>query len=234
MLAPPWVRNLCRQRPAGLHQLRAPARRRARGRVGTIRDDAERMVASTDRESLVDEVMWRGGIRDRVQAEAAIRAVVDAVAYHLPASDRAFVAEHLPEPYASAVMRPTTSAASRPSDLYAQLATGEEVSVGAAIEHARAACWAVGAIAGAETGALLARRLPPDWGVLFRPPAVAAEAGLPPGPVPGHGHTLATGRPGSSNPLAEAAPPVAQADSVVTEANPHGQTKLSSARRNRT
>ncbi len=186
------------------------------------------MLAS-ERDALLDEVMWRAGVADRVRAQAAIGAVLDAIASHLSASDRAFIAEHLPEPYATAVRRPTTSAASRPSDLYAQLATGQEVSLGVAIEHARAACWGVAEVAGAETRALLARRLPPDWAVLFTPPTSAEEAGAPPGTVPGHGHTLATGRPGSSRPLAEAQPAVAQADSVVTDQNPHGQGKLSSA-----
>jgi hypothetical protein len=44
------------------------------------------------------------------------------------------------------------------------------------------------------------------------------------------GHTLAEGRPGSRRPLAEARPPAGQADSVARTDNPHGDTKLSSAR----
>lgn len=153
--------------------------------------------------------MWRGSIPDTGRAQAAIEAVLDAVAGHLPDQDRAFIADRLPEPYAAAVRRPTRSAASRPDDLYAQLATREEVSLGLAIEHARAACSGLAELAGAEARALLARRLPPDWAALFRPAARASAAGVPRGPVPGHGQTLATGKPGSSRPLSEAADPAA-------------------------
>src|SRR5258706_8960273 len=43
------------------------------------------------------------------------------------------------------------------------------------------------------------------------------------------GHTLATGRPGSSRPLAEANPDRAQSQSVVATTNPHADSKISSA-----
>ena len=177
---------------------------------------------------LVDDVMWRGGLRDRARAEAALEAVLDALASHLAAADRAFIAEQLPPPYTTAVQRPTTAAASRPSDLYAQLATRDEVSLGAAVEQARAACAALAAIVGDDTRSLLLRRLPPDWAALFAPVAAAPETDVPASMVPGHGQTLATGRPGSSRPLSEAEPPPAQPDSVAA-ANPHADRKLSSA-----
>jgi len=149
--------------------------------------------------------MWRGGVRDRSQAEAAIAAVLDAVAYHLTSQDRAFIAERMPSSLAVAARQPTAAAASRPSDLYAQLATAGQVCVGAAIEHAQAACGGLGEIVGEEARALLSRRLPPDWAALFAAAAVERAHDLPPGTVPGYGHTLATGRPGSSRALADAA-----------------------------
>jgi hypothetical protein len=183
-----------------------------------------------DHDALVEEVMWRGGIRDRSVAEATVAAVLDAVAQQLGAPDRSFLAEQLSAPMAAAVQRPTPSAALKPSDLYAQLATSGQISVGLAIEHARAACSALAEFVDGEARSLLARRLSPPWAALFAPAQFAAETDTPAGIVPGHGNTLATGRPGSRSPLAEAAPRSAQSDSVVTAENPHGDTKLSSAK----
>jgi uncharacterized protein (DUF2267 family) len=182
-----------------------------------------------DHGALVDEVIWRGGIHDRSRADAAIAAALDAVAQQLGAADRAFIAAQLPPPLAAAAQRPSRSAALRPSDLYAQLATSGEISLGSAVEHANAACSAVAEFLDAEARSLLARRLPPVWAALFAPVTFATEADVPAGMRPGHGHTLATGRPGSRRPLAEAAPSAAQFDSVVTADNPHGDSKLSSA-----
>jgi len=51
-----------------------------------------------------------------------------------------------------------------------------------------------------DAAAFAERRLPPEWGTLFVLRQSAQESASPPGPVPGHGHTLATGRPGRSSP----------------------------------
>ena len=73
-----------------------------------------------------------------------------------------------------------------------------------------------------------ARRLPTEWVALLESAPRAPEVDEPHGTRPGHGHTLATGRPGSRHPLSESGPRPAQTDSVATE-NPHGDSKLSSA-----
>ena len=182
-----------------------------------------------DHGALVDEVMWRGGIHDRSRADAAVASAIDALAQQLGGSDRAFIAAQLPPGLAAAVQRPSPSAALRASDLYAQLATSGEISLGSAVEHAKAACSALAEFVDAEARSLLARRLPPAWAALFSPVTFATERDVSAGTLPGHGHTLATGRPGSRRPLAEAAPSAAQSDSVVTADNPHGDSKLSSA-----
>lgn len=177
-----------------------------------------------DHGALLDEVIWRGGIHDRARAEAAVAAALDALAQQLAARDRGFIAAQLPPP-AAAVQRPSPSAALRPSDLYAQLATSGEISLGSAVEHAKAACSAVTEFLDAEARSLLARRLPPAWATLFAPVTFAPETDVPAGTLPGHGRTLATGRPGSRRPLAEAAPSAAQSHSVVSADNPHGDER---------
>jgi len=51
-----------------------------------------------------------------------------------------------------------------------------------------------------EERLFLHHRLPPDWAALFVVRPRARESASPPGPVPGHGHTLASGSPGRNDP----------------------------------
>jgi uncharacterized protein (DUF2267 family) len=183
-----------------------------------------------DRHALIEDVMWRGGIRDRAGAEAALEQSLEAVAAHLGADDRKSVAERLPASFAAIVIQPARAATAGMRDLYARIAAREKISLGRAVEYVQAAGGALAELLDETARELLVRRLPAEWSALFVPVAPASEADLPPGTQPGHGHTLATGRPGSLHPLAEAAPRGAQADSVAAAANPHADSKLSSSR----
>jgi uncharacterized protein (DUF2267 family) len=183
---------------------------------------------SADRETLLDEVMWRGGIGDRSRAEVAVEASLEALAAELTPADARRLAAWLPPSFAGALERRKPAAPAGPDTLYTQLATREKVSHGIAIEHARAACAAIAQSLDAEDRGFLARRLPAVWAALLAPFESAPESGTPGGTPPGHGRTLATGKPGSRHPLAEARAPGAQAESVVAAENPHGTSKLSS------
>ena len=189
----------------------------------------------TDRKSLLEEVMWRGAIRDESQAAAVLDGALQAVATQVSPTDAKALAARLPRSLASALERREHLTAVTPEALFARLATSEHVSVGLAIEHARAACWAIAQALDSEGRAMLAARLPPAWAALFAPPAQAPEAETR-GTRPGHGHTLATGRAGSGHPLAEARPRGAQPESVVVADNPHAATRIleRSRRRGRT
>jgi uncharacterized protein (DUF2267 family) len=97
-------------------------------------------------------------------------------------------------------------------------------------ELARAVCRALAESVPEGALATLVAHAPPSERRLFATPEatevdpadVSHRAG-------GHGTTLSTGRPGSSDPLYEARPPEnAQSQSVAAE-NPHGATKLSSS-----
>jgi uncharacterized protein (DUF2267 family) len=181
-----------------------------------------------DRGSLLEDVMWRSGLRDQSRAETAVETVLETLACVLTPADARFVARDLPERLARKLAAPARRDAPTPDDLYARLAAAERVSRGSAREHAEAACAALADCFGAEPRTLLGRRLPPDWAALFVPPARAPEADVPHGTMPGHGHTLATGRPGSSRSVAGDHPRQAQSDSVVSSDNPHEDSKLSS------
>jgi uncharacterized protein (DUF2267 family) len=181
-----------------------------------------------NRRALIDEVMWRGGLDDPAAAAVVVALVMEQLSTLLGPDEARFVASALPEGVARPLMTPRPREPDEPSFLYARLSEAEHVSRGVAMEHARAACAALAEALGREQRVLLARRLSPAWAALFEPPAREPATELR-GTLPGHGHTLATGRPGSWRPLAESTLPPAQADSVIRADNPHGDTKLSSA-----
>ena len=181
-----------------------------------------------DPEAVVEEVMWRGAIRDHASAKAAVEVVLRALALNLSRGDADTLAEVLPSPFASMFERDNVAAPPDPRTVCAALAASHNISLGHAVEHVRAVCDAMVGALDPELRALLWRRIPAQWTDLLVGPAPALESKAPPGTVPGHGHTLATGRSGSRRPLAEARPPAAQADSVITDDNPHAASKLSS------
>lgn len=161
-----------------------------------------------DREQLLDEITWRTGLSDRTAAGTALDATLEALGERLTAPDAAAFAEALPPPLAAALHRLARHTAPKPSALFARIAVTEGVSPGVALEHGEAVCRALAGALGPELRALLAHRLPTDWAALFAPGSGEPPADIPPaGPLPGHGHTLATGKPGSSHPLSEARPP---------------------------
>jgi uncharacterized protein (DUF2267 family) len=184
---------------------------------------------TVDRAAFLEEVMWRGAIHEPAEAEAAIRATLEAVSEQLAPEDAAALARALPSLAAPAPARRDPSSAQLLADLHARIAASEGVSLGRAVEQVRAVCLTVADALELEQRLLLERRLPADWAQLFALETRAPPADAPRGTPPGRGHTLATGRPGSQHPLAEGYPPRAQSDSVVTSENPHADTKLSSA-----
>lgn len=182
-----------------------------------------------DKETFIDAVMWRAAMGDRAEAQAAIAATLSALAAHLAPADVANVAEALPRSLAD-VLRAPRSTVAGPGALHAQLAASEGVSVGLAVERVSAVCETLAAALDPERRVLLQHRLPSEWATLVTLAPLTVSQELPHGTIPGHGHTLATGRPGSANPLAEGRAPPAQSASVVRSDNPHEESKLSSAR----
>ena len=115
------------------------------------------------------DVMWRSGSSDPAAAEAAIGAVLDALGALLTPTDARFVSARLPHDLAAPFAARAPHVQPEPSALYDRLASSEGVSVGVALERARAACAALAESFEPEERKLLARRLPPEWAALFEP-----------------------------------------------------------------
>jgi uncharacterized protein (DUF2267 family) len=172
------------------------------------------------------------GLDTTEEAAAVLQATLVAMGQRLAPDVRDTIAAALPDEIGAVLRRSESeleSESESESEFFDRVRRREGVSLGFAREHAQGVCRALGEILPGEALRALEEALPASFAELFHPPP-------PPAPPPGYRvakserhHTLATGRPGSRHPLSESRPPTAQSHSVVREANPHADTKLSSA-----
>jgi uncharacterized protein (DUF2267 family) len=178
----------------------------------------------------IDAVRERGGFPDDDETLRAVAATLDALGRQLMPTEAALVAEGLPEPLARDLRESTHLGGGGAAAVHASVAAHESVGLGVAKEHVEVVLSAIADRLGAETRDRLRRDLPADLAAAFEPPP---SASAPPAarraPTGRPGGTLAGGRPGGAHPLSEAAPDRTQTHSVANP-NPHGATKLSSAR----
>lgn len=183
-----------------------------------------------DEQVLLERVAARmggGAVRD---ARRAVFDTVGALAEGLQRRERDRLLGALGPSFATVVQAAPYRGPMEGEALFERVQRREHVHGGFAREHAEVVLVELGEMLPAETRAHLARELPPSVAMLLTRP----EYGAPPAherPVPPElAHTLAAGKPGSAHPIATDVPPGAQAHSVVREDNPHGDTKVSSAR----
>ena len=179
---------------------------------------------------LIDDVMRRGGLAQRSDAERAVRATLTTLGERLTREEAQAVATALPSSWAGWLLDAGYDGDFDAAELYERVRRREGTSAGFAREHAQVVVRALGDRLADETRRRLEQALPGEVAELLRP----AEVGAPPPHAEARHaprlNTLATGRPGSAHPLSEARPPEGQSHSVVREDNPHGESKLSSAR----
>ncbi len=179
-------------------------------------------------DELVDRMTTLGFDRPDA-ARRALDAALGAVAEALTEEESAALAANLPEPLAQIVREVSFDGVVDASELYERARRRGGVAPGCGIEHTQIALRVLGDALDEETRTRLRRALPLAIGALLVP---ADEGAPPPQSAPPHSapiDSLASGRPGSRHPLSEARADRTQAHSVVREANPHGDTKLSSA-----
>jgi uncharacterized protein (DUF2267 family) len=186
-------------------------------------------------EELVER-MVELGFRDREGGRHALDATLAAVGEALTEEEAAALAAELPEPLARIVREAGFVGLVDAAELYerarrhARTAGDTARPPGRAREQTQIALHALGEALGPDARGRLVRSMPHEIGQDLWPPEEGAPA--PHGAVPGGAplDTLAAGRPGSKHPVASSRPSQAQSHSVVREKNPHGETKLSSAR----
>jgi uncharacterized protein (DUF2267 family) len=183
---------------------------------------------------LVAEVQRRGPFETLDEAERALAVIARVLGERLLAEEAVAVAGALPEPIAGRLRGAGYERDFDVDELYHRVARGEGVGRAFGVEHAQAGCQVLGEALPEDVRLRLQKHLGPAFAPLFAPRDAALP---PPRPVhgaqpapPGHGTTLATGRPGSSHPLSEGQAERAQTQSVARAQNPHGDTKLSTSR----
>ncbi len=184
-----------------------------------------------NQEQFVEQVALRAVLPLEGQAEGAIEVTLETLGRHLPDPHAAEVARHLPQPIAQFLRRERFQNNVEPDEFYREIAMRAGVPVGFAREHAQVVCQVLAEAVGVEGRQHLHVHLPPAMAELFTP---RRSSSPPPAHVhphlvqPGEGHTLASGRPGSTNPV-YAAVSAGHRDSIARSDDPHAGTKISSA-----
>ena len=171
------------------------------------------------------EKLLAKGFSDAADAERALRATLAALGERLTFDEARSLALALPGDATLFWQESSYDADFDVAELYERVRRREGISLGRARERVQIVLAVLGSLLPEETKKLLERKLPAEVFALFDE---RAESAPPAHRV--HGHTLATGRGGSSHPVSEAAPRRAHSESVALSRNPHGDTKLSSAR----
>jgi hypothetical protein len=164
------------------------------------------------------------------QAKAALWSTLELVASGLTTSERDALARALPPSFTAAVGRAAMLTPSTDGGRLERIAERGGAAAGRAVEAAEVACSVIGQSVPASVRAWLAAALP-DLARFFEPRAAPEPPPVHVGHPPSVPHDLAEGRPGSRHPLADANPlERAHRHSVARSDDPHGDSKLSSAR----
>ncbi|MBI2393736.1 MAG: DUF2267 domain-containing protein [Deltaproteobacteria bacterium] len=188
-----------------------------------------------DQNDFFDEVRHRSGLENDARTARVISAVVSVLAEALEPSDAHDLSRGLPVDLAGRMAREPADASSLSSagELYDRVAERIGADRGVALEESQVVLQVLAEHVDPEVLVRVRKRLPQDLAVLLSPrPAFIAPPRNPPSirEVPTPRDTLATGRVGSKHPLSEAEPDRAHQNSIAKNPDPHGDTKLSSAR----
>lgn len=185
-------------------------------------------------EQFVEEVQRRAGLGSEEDAERVVYVTVRALGERLDTDEATALAGKLPAQLGARLRMAQYERDFDVDELYARVARREGVAPGFGAEHAQTVCQVLGEAMGPELRRRFALHLGPDFGALFEPRFVTSP---PPRPVhidpevtAGEGVTLASGRPGSRQPVSSSAADRAHSESVARSDDPHGDTKLSSSR----
>lgn len=179
-------------------------------------------------DELLSHVAGHAGLPDRQEAERTVRAVLEVLGERLSWPVVQALAEDLPAPLAASLRGVDPHQDFNLAELHARVASRTGAPLGRAVEHTGVVCQFLAEALPPGTVHRVREALPEPMSALFTPREPVEEfeyVHL----KPGH-RTLAEGRPGSQHPLSEARPERAHSHSVVRADNPHGDTKLSSAR----
>jgi uncharacterized protein (DUF2267 family) len=179
-------------------------------------------------DELLSHVAEHAGLPGLEAAERTVRVVLEILGERLPWPTLQALVEDLPASLSEGLRGVTPHQVFNLAELHARVASRLEVRLGRAVEYTGVVCQFLAEALSPGTLHRLREALPEPMSALLLPrePGESFEyVHLDPGR-----RTLSEGRPGSRHPLSEARPERVHMHSVAREDNPHGDTKLSSAR----
>lgn len=189
-----------------------------------------------DYEQILETVQTRSGLSEEM-ATLAARSTLACLGSVVHPGDRPLVAQRLVEPLKTAFLsREAYHGTWGLEDFFSKVCVLEGVEDAFGREHAEVVCQVLSESFTEENLKLVQSRLPKvfaDYLGELRAigrPSVRQDTGAHAKILSGRGDTLATGRPGSAQPVSEAIPRDAHTHSVAASDNPHGDRKLSSGR----
>lgn len=178
------------------------------------------------------ERMAEKGIPDHDAAAKALRSTLCVLGQRLTDDEAGALASSLPDELARVVEQSEHDDFAGDFDadeLYERVRHREKVPAGVAREHVNIVLQALGSALDDSVRQRLVRALPSEIGQQLVPMTFGAPPPYATGMHAPPLTTLAHGRPGSRHPVSEAAPDRAHTHSVARNADPHGETKLSSS-----
>ncbi len=174
----------------------------------------------------LEHLSTRAGLSERAAAEAAAQAVVRNLAEILTRAEAERLADELPDELAATVRKAEHGHPLELPELVQRIRASTQVRTAVARELLTAAGMTLAEAVPEHVLGAVREGLPKAIGELLCPPP---EFEVPVGRLEHRHRTLAEGAAGGTHPLYAARPDRTQSHSVVAE-NPHGDTKLSSAR----
>lgn len=180
--------------------------------------------------SFIEDVIARTGHPDRESVEQVAFIAMRGLGSQL-SEDPAGVDDAISDELLEAMRRGHRLSPMQPDAIHDEVVAATRIRPGIALELVQSALSVLAQRLEPDARAELRAAVSPEWAELLADPRPRSEH-HPPGPVPvelGQGDTLATGRPGARDNLAEGAPPVGQSQSVAAEDEPHADTSMATA-----
>ena len=186
------------------------------------------MEPTADFSAIIARVRELGPFTGDDDATRAVASTLQALARLLTRDERDELAAALPAELRHVVPATRDQPSAKESDLYLWVAVIQGIPLNRAVEHVQIACRALAEQLPEAIRSRLQRNLR-EIGALFAPAALAEpNSDRPPPPI---AHDLAEGHEGGRHPLATANPALmAHRHSVARNADPHSDSRLSSAR----
>ena len=179
---------------------------------------------------ILDRLVELGPFRSESQARKALIATLEILGTQLFEEERQRMRAELPSEVSGLLSQQRPLDPCSLDEFFRRVARRERIRTSLGVEHAQITCRVISEALQPSTRKLLRRRLP-ELAAVFELPEQPETPPYEPHRLAGAPHDLAEGRAGGTHPLASSdTETLAHRHSVARSADPHAETRLSSAR----